>query len=110
MGLALLDRDDPPTAIVAGCDAIALGILESARRLGILVPSELSVVGYDDTPAASTSAPPLTTVRQPMTSIGRVALRNLFLQSAGELPASHHIQLATKLVVRDSTAPPASKS
>ncbi len=55
-----------------------------------------------------TSAPPLTTVRQPMSSVGRVALRNLFLQNAGEYPASHHIQLATTLVVRDSTAPPRS--
>jgi LacI family transcriptional regulator len=106
MGTALLSRSEPPTAIIAGCDATALGILESARRLGVRVPQDLSVVGYDDTPAALSSAPPLTTVRQPMSSVGRVALRNLFLQNAGEAPASHHIQLATTLVVRDSTAPP----
>jgi LacI family transcriptional regulator len=107
MGGGLLAQSDPPTAIVAACDAVALGILESARRAGLRVPQDLSVVGYDDTPAALTSAPPLTTVSQPMHSIGRVALRNIFLGGAGESPASHHIQLATALVVRESTAPPA---
>jgi LacI family transcriptional regulator len=106
MGTVLLSRDHPPTAIIAASDATALGVLESARRMGVRVPQDLSVVGYDDSPAALSSAPPLTTVRQPMSSVGRVALRNLFLQNAGQDPASHHIQLATTLVVRESTAPP----
>ena len=52
---------DPPTAIVAGCDSTALGVLEAARRLGVLIPQDLSVVGFDDSPAAVSSAPPLTT-------------------------------------------------
>jgi LacI family transcriptional regulator len=106
MAVALLSRDDPPTAILAGCDASAFGVLEGARRLGVRVPNDLSVVGYDDTPAAVTSAPPLTTVRQPMNAMGRVALRNLLQQNTGEEPASHHIQLATTLIVRESTAAP----
>jgi LacI family transcriptional regulator len=106
MSIDLLDQSDPPSAIVAGCDATAFGVLEGARRLGLRVPQDLSVVGYDDTPAAVSSAPPLTTVRQPMNAMGRVALSNLLQQSTGEEPESHHIQLATTLIVRDSTAPP----
>ena len=106
MALTLLTRHDPPTAILAGCDATAFGVLEGARRLGVQVPRDLSVVGYDDTPAAVSSAPPLTTVRQPMNAMGRVALRNLLQQTTGEEPASHHIQLATTLIVRESTGPP----
>jgi LacI family transcriptional regulator len=108
MSLHLLSLADPPTAIVAGCDSTALGVLEGARRLGVLVPQELSVVGYDDSPAAVSSAPPLTTIRQPMAGLGRVALRSLLQQVIGEEPASHHIQLATTLIVRESTCAPSS--
>jgi LacI family transcriptional regulator len=103
MCLDLLDSAQPPTAIVAGCDLSALGVLEGARRLGVRIPQELSVVGFDDTPAAEFSAPRLTTVRQPMAGLGRVALESLLLQAAGAEPASHHLQLATTLIVREST-------
>jgi LacI family transcriptional regulator len=106
MGLELLTASAPPTAIVAGCDSTALGILEAARRLGVLIPHNLSVVGFDDSPAAVSSAPPLTTIRQPMAGLGRVALRSLLQQVIGEEPASHHIQLATTLIVRESTCAP----
>lgn len=106
MSLALLTQDERPTAIVAGCDSSALGVLEGARRLNVRVPQELSVVGFDDTPAALSSSPPLTTIHQPMAALGRVALRSLLQQAMGEEPASHHIQLATTLVVRESTGPP----
>lgn len=106
MATALLGRQEPPTAIFAGCDASALGVLEAARRHGLRVPEDLSVVGYDDTYSALSTAPPLTTVRQPIIDMGRVALRTLLQQARGERPDSHHIQLATQLVVRESTAPP----
>ena len=109
MGLELLAQDDPPTAIVAGCDSTALGVLEAARRLGVLIPQDLSVVGFDDSPAAVSSAPPLTTIRQPMAGLGRVALRSLLQQVIGEEPASHHIQLATTLIVRQSTCAPSAR-
>lgn len=108
MSLAFLVQDRPPTAIVAGCDATALGIIEGARRTGVRIPQDLSVVGFDDTPAAASSAPPLTTIRQPMVGLGRMALRTLLQQAAGEQPLSHHIQLATSLILRESTAAPAS--
>lgn len=100
---ALLDVPEPPTAIFAACDTSALGALEAARERGIRVPDELSIIGFDDTYAAAMSAPPLTTIRQPLSDIGRVALRTLLQLTRGERPDSRHIQLATRLVVREST-------
>lgn len=104
MATTLLGLPERPTAIFAGCDASALGVLEAARRHSLRVPEDLSVVGYDDTYSALSTAPPLTTVRQPIIDMGRVALRTLLQQSRGERPDSHHIQLATQLVIRESTA------
>jgi LacI family transcriptional regulator len=106
MGLELLRRDDPPTAVFAASDLTALGVLEAARQAGLQVPRDLSVVGFDDTPVALWSAPPLTTVRQNMTGLGQVALRTLVQLSDGGEPVSHRIELATSLVLRQSTAPP----
>ena len=106
MCLTLLGSRRPPTALLTGCDATALGVLEGARKMNVDVPLDLSVVGFDDTPAASSSAPPLTTVRQPMIGLGRTALRTLLEQSRGDVPDSHRIQLATSLIVRESTSAP----
>jgi LacI family transcriptional regulator len=106
MGLELLGRAAPPTAIFAASDLTALGVLEAARRLGRRVPHDLSVVGFDDTPVVLWSAPPLTTVAQNMTGLGRVALRTLVQLAEGGQPVSHRIELATSLVQRQSTAPP----
>ncbi|MGI8768456.1 MAG: LacI family DNA-binding transcriptional regulator [Propionibacteriaceae bacterium] len=101
----LLDRDDPPTAIFAGNDEIALGVMEEARRRSIRVPEDLSVVGFDDTFMATRSAPQLTTVAQPLVEMGRVAIRSLARMINHESVGSNHIELATRLVIRDSTAP-----
>ena len=109
MGLELLGREAPPTAVFAACDLTGLGILEAARQAGLQVPRDLSVVGFDDTPAALWSAPPLTTVRQNMTGLGRVALSTLVDLTEGREPVSHRIELATSLVLRQSTAPPRRK-
>jgi LacI family transcriptional regulator len=106
MGLDLLGRPEPPTAIFAVTDLTALGVLEAARQAGLQVPRDLSVVGFDDTPVALWSAPPLTTVAQNMTGLGQVALRTLVELSEGQEPVSHRIELATSLVQRQSTAPP----
>ncbi|MHB1063319.1 MAG: LacI family DNA-binding transcriptional regulator [Georgenia sp.] len=106
MGLALLGRNDPPTGIVAGSDASALGIYQAARRLGVAIPADVSVVGFDDTSAALSSAPPLTTVRQPIALFGRVALRMLVEMAHGQPPPSRDVRLSTRLVTRESTAPP----
>jgi LacI family transcriptional regulator len=103
---ALLDLPAPPTAVFAGSDETALGVIEAARVRGLRIPNDLSVVGFDDTPVARLAAPPLTTVRQPLREMGAVAVRTALRLAAGEPVDSHHVELATQLVVRQSTAPP----
>ena len=107
---AWLQHRDHPTAIVASSDAQAMGVLEAARRLNLRVPENVSLVGYDDTYVASWANPPLTAVYQPLQDIGRVALRTVLQLNAGEKLDSHHIELATRLIVRESTAPPADRN
>jgi LacI family transcriptional regulator len=102
---ALLDLPEPPTAVFAGNDEIALGVVETARTRGLRVPEDLSVVGFDDTLLARVASPPLTTVRQPLREMGGVALRTALRLADGEKLESHHVELATELVVRASTAP-----
>ena len=106
-GTTLLELPEPPTAVFAACDEAAAGVVEAARRLGLRVPQDLSVVGFDDTQLASYTSPPLTTVRQPLREMGGVALRTALRLAAGEKLDSHHVELATELVVRHSTASPA---
>ncbi|MET1053060.1 MAG: LacI family DNA-binding transcriptional regulator [Mycetocola sp.] len=100
-----LGLDEPPTAIFAASDTIALGVLEVARHLGMRVPEDLSVVGFDGTPLAEQTLPRLTSVAQPLQEMGRVALRAVIGLARGDSPASARTELATQLVVRDSTAP-----
>lgn len=101
----LLDRPDPPTAVFAANDEIALGIMEEARRRSIRVPENLSLIGFDDSFVARHSAPPLTTIAQPLLEMGRMAARALSQMMSDDLLVTRHIELATDLVVRDSTAP-----
>jgi LacI family transcriptional regulator, galactose operon repressor len=105
-GAALLGLPQPPTAVFAGSDETALGVIEAARTRGLRVPEDLSVVGFDDTPIARLAAPPLTTVRQPLREMGAVAVRTALRLAAGEGVDSHHVELATELVVRQSTTHP----
>jgi LacI family transcriptional regulator len=104
LGAELLALPDRPSAVVGGCDSIALGVMEAARILGLRIPEDLSVTGFDDTELAPMAAPPLTTVRQPLREMGRVALRTVLRMADGEQLDSHHVELATELVVRGSTA------
>lgn len=105
-GLELLRLPDRPTAIFAGNDLMALGVLEAARMLGLSVPGDLSVIGYDDLLIARWSGPPLTTIRQPLAEMGeQAALLALGAQDGGAVRAAR-VDLATSLVVRQSTAPP----
>ncbi|MEU7338799.1 MULTISPECIES: LacI family DNA-binding transcriptional regulator [unclassified Streptomyces] len=103
--MSLLDGPDRPTAIFAGSDLQALGVLEAARVKGLHVPRDLSVVGYDDVPLAQWSSPPLTTVHQPLRHMAEEASRMLFHRDESGKTAQR-IELATHLVVRQSTAPP----
>ena len=105
MGSELIDLPERPTAMFAFSDELALGAIEAARVRGLRIPEDLSVVGFDDTQLARMASPPLTTVRQPLREIGGVALRTALRLAAGEKIESHHVELATTLVVRGSTAP-----
>lgn len=103
----LLSRADRPTAIFASNDDMALGVFSVAHRLGLSVPADLSVVGFDDTPAASTIAPQLTTVRQPIFEMARAAADMLILGPRGvSLGHPPSRLLAFDIIVRESTAPP----
>ena len=105
-GMALLDRPDRPTAIFAGSDMQAMGVLRAARRLGIEVPGQLSLIGYDNLPLSAWTDPPLTTVNQPLRDMAGTATRMLLDLARGIEPALTRIDLVTQLVVRESTAPP----
>ena len=100
----LLDRRDRPTAVFAAGDEIAQGLMEEARRRSIRVPQELSVIGFDDSFMASRTTPPLTTIAQPLVEMGQVATRSLTQLINNSMVGTRHIELATHLVVRDSTA------
>ncbi|GAA4265506.1 LacI family DNA-binding transcriptional regulator [Frondihabitans peucedani] len=102
----LLMRDDPPTALFAASDMQALGAYEAARELGLRVPDDVSVVGYDDLQVAQWAGPPLTTVRQPLTEMAEEATRLVLRLRAEPQLKSTRLELATSLVVRHSTAAP----
>jgi DNA-binding LacI/PurR family transcriptional regulator len=100
----LLDRPDPPTGVIAFSDQLAIGALRAAHELGVVVPAALSVVGFDDIPAAATTTPPLTTVSQPRYLRGQLAgmlVRRLLDGEAVEEPEP----MLMELVVRDSSGP-----
>ncbi|WP_206051515.1 LacI family DNA-binding transcriptional regulator [Nocardioides ferulae] len=101
---ALLTVSDPPTAIFAANDLSALATLEAAAELGIKVPGQLSVVGFDNIPESALAQPALTTVEQPIRQMGREATRMLIAQIRGEELPQIHLTLDTTLVVRQSTA------
>jgi DNA-binding LacI/PurR family transcriptional regulator len=100
----LLALAQPPTAIVAGNDPQAFGVLQALGERGLRAPGDLSVVGFDDVPVASWATPALTTVRQPLAAMAATAFRMLHARPGAGEP--HHIELATTLVIRESTGPP----
>jgi DNA-binding LacI/PurR family transcriptional regulator len=107
----LLVARDRPTAVLCFSDVLAFGVAAAAAELGLAVPDDLSVVGFDDSPAAGWRTPRLTTVRQDVGAKGRAAARALITaieRARGEgKPRARHLVLPTELVVRQSTAPPA---
>jgi LacI family xylobiose transport system transcriptional regulator len=105
-GSALLSLAEPPTAIFASSDVQALGVYESARALGVAIPAQLSVVGFDDLKIARWAGPALTTIRVPIAEMAEQAVQFVLLlqQDAGlTLP---RVDMATTLILRNSTAPP----
>ncbi len=105
----LLRLADPPTAILCFSDVMAHWVVRAAEDRGLVVPDDLSVVGFDDNPLARRMRPALTTVRQDVAAKGRAAASALTdaIERAqeGKAPLARHVLLPTELVVRDSTAP-----
>ena len=107
----LLQRPDRPTAVLCFSDVTAYRVIRAAEELGLRVPQDLSVVGFDDSPLARRMRPALTTVRQDVREKGRSAAAALTAaiqatQSGKKAPRAKRVLLPTELVVRDSTAPP----
>ncbi|PWT85727.1 MAG: LacI family transcriptional regulator [Blastocatellia bacterium] len=107
----LLGRAERPTAIFCFNDEMAMGVLKVARRLGIPVPEQLSIVGFDNIRFAEHIDPALTTIAQPMRQIGEGTVRLLLriLAGGGDAETPESVTLPHKLVVRESTAPPPPK-
>ena len=105
--LALLRRAERPTAILAMSDRLAIGAIEAARSLGLRVPEDVSVAGFDDIPRAALVRPALTTIRQPLFDKGATAARLLLdaVADGGTIPPDRHL-LPTELVIRASTRAP----
>jgi LacI family transcriptional regulator len=102
---ALLDLADPPTAIFAGSDGQAMGVYNALHARGLSMPTDMSVVGFDDVSIAALVTPALTTVRQPLAEMGRTATRMLLRHISKEPLDSMRVELTTSLIVRDSCAP-----
>jgi LacI family transcriptional regulator len=105
----LLKEKNPPTAIFASNDEMALGAIHEASRRGLAVPRDLSIIGFDDFPAAQYSIPPLTSMRQPIDDMGVLAVKRLIEHAAtqrGVAMQQDHAVVPHSLVVRASTCPP----
>jgi LacI family transcriptional regulator len=105
-GQALLALPEPPTAIFAQSDNLAIGVMRAARARGLRVPEDLSVVGFNDVEVARVTTPTLTTISQPLQALGHHAVSMLYRQIEGQPLEASRIELSTRLVVRQSTAPP----
>ncbi|GAA1037868.1 LacI family DNA-binding transcriptional regulator [Virgisporangium ochraceum] len=104
--MALLTGPDRPTAVFAGSDMQAMGVYRAANQLGLKIPRDLSVIGYDNLPVGQWIGPALTTVNQPLRDMAGTATRMLLDLARGVEPATTRIDFVTELVVRESTAPP----
>lgn len=98
------------TGIICASDVLALGAIRAVRRLGLSVPEDVSVVGFDDSTFMNCTNPPLTTVRQPIESIGRTAVTLLVSQMEGTAGSTEELLFEPELVVRGSTAPAKTRS
>ena len=103
---SLLDLPERPTAIFGFNDNVAIGVLRAAEARGLTVPDDLSVVGFDDSEQSGLVTPALTTVRQPLAEMGRMAVSLLMRLLDHQRVEAMNIELATRLVVRESTAAP----
>lgn len=98
----LFAQPERPTAIFAANDEMALGVMAAANDVGIRIPDDLSLVGFDNVPEAAATHPPLTTVDQSLTTMGQLAAELLINLISGEAPEHLLHKAPTKLVIRDS--------
>lgn len=105
-GHRLLTMAAPPTAIFASNDYMAAGVMKAASRLGVLIPKDLSLAGFDDVPVASQLWPSLTTIRQPLRKMGRMAAELLIakIRSGDNFAAPALDEMACELIIRETTA------
>jgi LacI family transcriptional regulator len=106
----LLGLDIPPTAIFASNDVMALGAMDAVRSYGLRVPEDISIMGFDDIPQAALVRPALTTIRQPLEQMGRVATQMLLGMLKDPEKKVNRIELPTELIVRNSTQPLTTKN
>lgn len=105
-GKQLLSGKTRPTAVLSSNDVMAFGAMTAFQEAGLEVPHDISLIGFDDIPEANYSRPKLTTVRQPLQEMGRTAARLLAELIEKPETETRSIKLPTKLIIRDSTAPP----
>jgi LacI family transcriptional regulator len=101
---ALLKLEDPPTAIFASNDVMAIGAMDAVRDHGLQIPGDVSIVGFDDIPQSALLHPALTTIRQPLEQMGRVATQMLLDMFANPEKKIQRIELPTELVIRESAS------
>lgn len=101
----LLSLPEPPTALVCFNDKVATGALRAAFDLGLRVPRDLSVTGFDDLDVGHVTQPRLTTVRQPLDEMGRLAVLLLSTLIDRRMPRTPHVELTTQMILRESTGP-----
>jgi LacI family repressor for deo operon, udp, cdd, tsx, nupC, and nupG len=100
----LLARKQRPTAVFCANDEMAIGAMQACRDEGLVLPSEMSIVGFDDLVFGEYTSPRLTTIHQPRNEIGERVMTLMLEILAGEKPKHSRIFLAHKLVIRESTA------
>lgn len=98
-------KNNPPTAIVTVNDDVAIGALTYLKQVGLKVPDDISLMGFDDIDAGRTASPGLSTIRQPMHAIGRRSVELLFGRVTSPASPVEHVDLPPELMVRGSTAP-----
>lgn len=101
----LMRTETPPTVVICGNDVLAVGAMVRARKMGLVVPDDVSITGFDDLEIASITSPPLTTVRAPHQEMGREAARVLVQMVSGETP-DRIPPLGTKIILRGTLAAP----
>ena len=104
-GRRLLSLAQRPTAVFAANDEMAIGCMNAAHEMGVQVPDELSLIGFDDVSAASIVRPQLTTLRHPITLMAQAAVQELMRRIQGQPGQRQRVEFPAEMVVRESTAP-----